>query len=495
MKTTKLFTFKSLLLGTSSKFLLTIIALIGLSITVSAVVPARDVFVWNGSTSNNWATAANWTKTTGTISSANTYPGETAATDSVVISNGGTPNLASGSATIYRLMITNTTGATSGSTLTISSGATLVVSGAIGTTQGSPAIIIKGGNIVNNGTLTVTTTATAACYLIYFVSPVVAPSSPTIYGYSGTGTLNLNNNVSGAVSYGFWNASTNANTTYKLSFDGTFNFTGITGSYACGVAASSTSPLLISGVGFTLGSVGSPVTLGLISQVGGGTSVTVDAGTTLTSWSASGNTAKGIFVNCSTSAPNATFTNKGTINGYGTSNAAFISLANTYIATANTLTFDNQGTINTDIAVNGTYLGVLNIPNGGSGNAAALNITNSGSMTIKNTSVTANAGYAIYVGNTTPVTATINNTGTFDLNGVITSTGAQVTTLNNNNNGIVNIRTSSLDKTIFNNNSGATLNCISANVVSNSAGTPSYVATLAAGSTLNPFCSYPPIKL
>ena len=136
------------------------------------------------------------------------------------------------------------------------------------------------------------------------------------------------------------------------------------------------------------------------------------------------------------------------------------------------------------MTIEGTFRGVFGIPNGAASNVATVHITNSGSMTLKNTSVTANCGYALYVGNTDPVTVTIDNTGTIDLNGTLASTGAQVTTLNNNNNGVVNVRTTNLDKLIFNNNSGATLNCISGNAVSNSGATPSYIVTLAAGSTL-----------
>ena len=87
--------------------------------SITNSLSAKDAFIWNGSTSNDWATTTNWTITRGTVPGTSTYPGEVGATDSVVVSNGGTPSLASGSLTISTLTVSNATGASSGSTLTI----------------------------------------------------------------------------------------------------------------------------------------------------------------------------------------------------------------------------------------------------------------------------------------------------------------------------------------------------------------------------------------
>ena len=262
--------------------------------------PIADLFVWNGSTNSDWATGSNWTITRGTTGTSNSYPGQTTATDSVTISNGGSPTVASGSYSVARLIINNLTGPIGGSTLTINSGSTITVSGSGGATQGSPAVLLKGGNIVNNGTLTVTSTdASAPTYLIYFSTPTTLPGIATTYGYTGTGTLNLTNNVAGQISYGVMHTATNANTSYRFNVSGALNYTAPNGSYVLTVPENTISPLVIGGTGYTLGSVGSPVTLGLIRQNGGGgTNVTVDTGTSLTLWSASGNTARGVYVIC-----------------------------------------------------------------------------------------------------------------------------------------------------------------------------------------------------
>ncbi len=445
---------------------------------------AKDAFIWNGNTSNDWATTTNWTITRGTVPGTSTYPGEVGATDSVVVSNGGTPSLASGLLSISTLTVSNATGASSGSTLTISNGATLAVSG-IGTTV-IPTVLLKGGNIVNNGALNITSSATGVGYGIICSTPVVAPGSATTYSYSGSGSLSINTSTGTGCSVAF--NGTNANSTYKIAFPSATTLTLKANAAALSVASNTTSPVLISGKGFTLGSSGSGVAAGILTQNGNGTNVTIDAGTTLTLYSLTGNTAKAVYLYFS-AAGGGSFTNNGTININGPI-AGCINLTNSAGTGSNNLSFINNGTISANVAISSTYSGVMNIVNGAATYGANTNaISNTGTMTLVNTSAAANTGYCLYHGNGAitggPFSSTITNSGTFELNGTLTSTGGVAGRLTINNTGtfILNLPstgTSCLDKTIFNNNSGGTLDCKTATI---SSGT-GYVVTLNTGSTL-----------
>lgn len=434
-------------------FIALIIAFLGLFVNT---VVAQDTFTWNGSASNDWATAANWTKTGS--AGTDTYPGQTSGRllDLVVIDNGGTPNVASGSYGMLRLTISNATGPITGSTLTIASGATLSVTGPGNTT--AEVVFLKGGNIVNNGTLNATGTLTTgtggnAAYGITCGTPAVLPSSPTEFGYSGSGTLNINtsagNNFSGGIILnGIDAAAANvANATYKLLFNGTANFvlspikttaavptSAVAAIRVSGSATSFAFPVIIGGNGFTLGSAIAGVPYGLINQGGAGTKVTINPETTLTAYSGNGTgTGNGSHIMAFYGYGNATvdgtsyFTNKGIINMYGTTTRSGISISTEWDAIT---TFENQGAINIDLNSNGSNQGAFLVPISGtakSPNASLINFINKGTISLNSPLNGAAAGFAIIITNDskTPSVA-INNSGTLNLTGANFNWGGRV---------------------------------------------------------------------
>ena len=470
---------KKLLKSSIKAILIASICLFGVILSTNAAT--KDLFVWNGSNSD-W-TSASWTITRGTSPGVGTYPNVT--NDSVVISNGGTPTISSGTITVYSVTVSNATGATSGSVLTINSGAILNVTGN-GTTT-IPTVLLKGGNIVNNGTLNITASATGAGNGILCTTPAVAPSSATIYSYSGAGSLSINTSAGTGSSVLF--NGTDANSTYKISFPSSTTLTLKANASALNVSGSTTSPVIISGSGFTLGTSGTGVQAGILLQNGNGTNVTIDSGTTLTLYSLSGNTAKGVYLYFSTGG--GSFTNNGNIYGYGTEGAAFLHFANSSGSGTNNLSFANNGVISVNMTATATYAGVMNISTVAANGTNTNSITNTGTMTLVNTQATGTGlGYCLYHGNTTftsgSLTSTITNSGTFELNGTQTSTGGKASylTINNNSGGtfILNPPASGscLDKTIFNNNTRGTLNCKNSAITSNS----TYLVSIKAGSTL-----------
>lgn len=456
-----------------------LVALLFFSVNaITGMLHAQDTFTWTGASNTDWATAGNWTKTS--TAGTDTYPGQTRTVDYVVINNGGTPVLAN-NVSIGKLTVSNVSGASSGSTLTINNTYTLAISytGSVGTS----AVLLQGGNIVNNGTLNITTTTAAtSLYGIICGAPSVAPGSATTYSYSGSGALSINTSAGTGASVYFNGAD--ANSTYKISFPSSTTLTLPANTPALSVAANTISPVLISGTGFTLGSLASPVAAGILTQNGNGTNVTVDAGTTLKLYSLTGNTAKGVYLYFTTGG--GSFTNNGNIYGYGTEGASFLQLTNSAGSGTNNLSFTNNGVISTDLVITATYAGVMNIVTQAANGTNTNTITNSGTLTLKNTSSTANAGYALYCGNTTPTSGslltTFSNSGTFELYGIVTSTGGKVgnVTFNNNSGGVVNMLNLGMDKVIFNNNSGATLDCKTNSITSNT----TYAVSIKAGSTL-----------
>jgi hypothetical protein len=417
-----------------------------MTITVNAC-PA-DTFTWTGTSSNDWATAANWTKTAGT--SPDGYPGQTPGRliDNVVISNGGTPVVASGTYQIYSLAINNATGADSGSILTINSGATLTVNNT-SATAGSVAITLKGGSIVNNGTLNANSTNTGASFGIACLVPSVAPSTAKEYGYSGSGALNITTTLGNASSGGIQFNGTSLNTTYKMLFNGTttFNLNNTAlAIYALRVVDGATNPIIIGGAGFTLGTVGAPVNNGLLIMGNNGNNVTVDTGTTLTLNSAATNTAMGInILQTNAASADVNFTNKGTVAILGASSSSGINLSvnnSTNILPAiNKINFENQGTVNVDLAIGsssnnaalrvpaaGTTEGLVTITNTGTG---VLNLKNSQPFT----SVTG-CPIRIFAAVGTPA-VTINNAGALSFTGQSVNFGGIATRSAINNTGTI----------------------------------------------------------
>ena len=433
-----------------------------MTITVNAC-PA-DTFTWNGSSSNDWATAANWTKT-GT--SPDGYPGQTPGRiiDNVVISNGGTPVVASGTYVIYSLAINNTTGGNTGSILTIDSGATLTVNNT-SATAAAVAITLKGGSIVNNGTLNATATNTGASFGIACLVPSVAPSVATEYGYSGSGALNITTTLGNASSGGIQFNGTSLNTTYKMLFNGTATFSlnnTALAVYALRVVDGAKNPIIIGGTGFTLGTVGAPVNNGLLIMGNNGNNVTVNTGTTLTLNSAATNTAMGINILQTTAASaDVNFTNKGTISILGASSNCGINLSvnnsgNTLPA-INKINFENQGTVNVDLAIGsssnnaalrvpaaGTTDGLITITNTGTG---VLNLKNSQPFT-----AVTGCPIRIFAAAGTPA-VTINNAGALTFTGQSINFGGLATRSTINNTGTINSSSEFQSFTVTNGTAG-----------------------------------------
>ena len=450
---------------------------------------SQDSFTWkNAPADNNWANAANWTKSGS--NGADTYPGQTRSTDVAKVQNGGTPTIQSGSYTVNRLILDNTSGATSGSTLTINSGATLTVNGN-GSTTALACVLMEGGNIVNNGTLNIIATATGTGYGIICSTPVVLPGSATEYTYSGTGALSIDCTAStgsggiygGAILF----SGTNANTTYKLSLSSSnTSFTLAGGAYALTIQDKTISPVIISGTGFALGNSTTGVNYGLIMEnaytAGDIPSFTIDAGTTLAHYHSSTNTTASILIQVTEAG--ALFTNNGTINVYGENVVSGTNSAGNPIALTNncvnsgspaTLSFTNNGTINSSLNSANEWNGSIHITSV-AGNYGTVNLLNTGTMDLINSSTTANCGYSIYT-NTNPPTFNITNSGTFTLNSILQGTGALTGKSTINNSGTFTIN-QPLYLFTFNNNNGGVLDC--ANTYLNGSET----FTAAAGSTL-----------
>lgn len=404
------------------------------------IAMAQDTFTWNGSTSNDWATAANWTKTGS--AGTDTFPGQTNGRllDLVVISNGGTPIVAANVNPygMSKLTISNATGTVAGSTLTINSGATLTVN----STTTTP-VTLSGGNIVNNGTFSVTSTATGASTGITYATPTQVPGSATEFGYSGNGAININISASTtAASSAVAVTSLNALTTYKFLFNGATaislsSSTTVTSFAIRTAGGAAASPLIIGGTGFQIGSSGAPINGGLFS-LGAQSTTTINAGTTLTLYSASTNPSRQIS-SFSSSSVATTFTNKGTINilGASTTSGMFFSTG----ATANTVVFtiNNQGTLNINLNCSALATAPLSTGNGG-GKATGINsgvfLNNTGAITLKNSAATTGTGSAIYVafaGEAPPVN--ITNDGTINFEGSANNSGSKTIITNN---GIIN---------------------------------------------------------
>ena len=429
------------------------------TMTITVNTSCTKTFTWvGGNNSNDWATAANWT-TTG--DGPDTFPGQTKSTDIVVISNGGTPVVASGTYGMISLAINNATGGHTGSILTINSGATLTVNN-----TAVVAITLKGGSIVNNGTLNATSTNVGASFGIACQVPSVAPSIATEYGYSGSGALNINTSAStNASSGGIQFTGTAANTTYKMLFNGTTTFSlnnTALAVYALRVGDGAKGPVVIGGAGFTLGTVGAPVNCGLLIMGNNGNNVTVNTGTTLTLNSAATNTAMGInILQTTAAAADVNFTNKGTVAILGASSSSVINLSvnnsgNTLPA-INKINFENQGTVNVDVAI------------GSSSNNAALRVpatTGEGLVTITNTGTgvlnlknsqpfTAVTGCPIRIFAATGTPAvTINNAGALTFTGQSINFGGIATRSSINNTGIINSSSEFQSFTVTNGTAG-----------------------------------------
>lgn len=361
-----------------------------------------------------------------------------------VISNGANPTISAGTYNYAGLIISNATGAAAGSTLTLNAGVTFNIASAT-----PEAVVLRGGNIINNGNLNITntlTTGTAANFSAFAItcgSPIVLPSSPTEFSYSGSGTLNINTSAgtftSGGIHFNGLETTPSkvANATYKFLFNGVTNFTLSAAKSTAATPSSSVNclrlaggsgsfgfPVIIGGVGFTIGSATTGAPYGILNQSGGGTRITINPETTLTAYSTAGN-ASNIFSYYSYAnildPVNGTvyFTNKGTLNMYGPTTRSGFSLNTEYDGI---LTFENQGTINVDMISSGAGQAAFLVPQAAtskSPNASQINIINKGSLTLNTSLNGAAAGSPFFTSNAGQTPNVL-----FDNRSTLTMTGA-----------------------------------------------------------------------
>lgn len=447
-------------------------------ISAQTAVAANDTFIWNGTVSTDWVNPANWTILRGTTTAGNnTFPGEIGTIDVVFINKNDTPFAAilDGQVLdIARLNVANTFGTESGAIFTINAGAILNV-GNVGTQSNN--VLLNGGNIVNNGTLNVKALGIGftsfPSYGINCGNPNVLPTVPTEYGYSGSGTLTIDLPVanfanSSAIAV-LGNSGTtvtptnNANVTYKFVLNNPEIILNQASAATINVIRSgggnNANKMIIGGTGITLGTLGTPSIGGLVS-LGGGASVTIEAGTTLTLNSAIANLNNAIG-GFSSNTFSTNFTNKGTINIQGASLRSGMFFSTGASATASVYNINNEGTLNINLNASfGVHSG-LTIGNGGGGAANAgsvVNVTNSGTMTLKNTSTAVGTGFSIFC-----VTASeaprlvLTNSGTLNLEGSTYNYGLK-TTLNNT--GILNTNSELRSFSAINNNLGGSINFV-----------------------------------
>lgn len=365
--------------------------------------------------------------------------------DIALISNGGNPTLPAGSYYIGGLTISNETGAITGSTLTIPADVEIFIEAA-----SNEAVLIKGGNIVNNGYLDIksflgngTNSATfgsnntVAAYGMTFSLPAVVPTVPTEYTYSGSGTLKIDTSAGNQFSGGIMlnGAHANAgNATYKILFNGTTNLllsavksatnTASTHLFrAVGIGALAACKVILGGTGFDIGDSFSGGVNGLIAASGGGIDVSIASGTTINVFSNINNPMPilSMYAFGATSIPSF-ITNNGTLTIKGPTLRSPLSLSAQNNAIVNVV---NNGIFDLDVNSNVSGISITN--NGGATLPADVNITNTGTMTLKTLPNGGSWGAAITM--TTFSGAPnmhVNNSGTLNLKGSNYNFGSKV---------------------------------------------------------------------
>lgn len=323
--------------------------------------------------------------------------------DIALIGNGTSPNLDDllNPYTVAGLTITNRTGAISGSTLTIPAGVEFNVSG-----TSNECVLLKGGNIINNGLLNITNGFSAGAanisgnYGITCSLPVVIPTVPTEYTYSGSGELSIDtsggNNFSGGIMFNGSDANA-ANATYKFLFDGfnTFKLSAIkavngTASThfirAIGLGALPACKVILGGAGIDFGTESAPTTNGFISVSGGGVDVTIAQGTTITIFSDAANPTSliGMYAFGSNTVPPIppVLRNNGTITVRGSMQRSVFGLSAQSYGVVN---FVNNGVVDTDTTSVISGNAIISMTNNGSGAqpVADVNFTNNATMSLK----------------------------------------------------------------------------------------------------------------
>lgn len=318
--------------------------------------------------------------------------------DIALIGNGTSPNLNSTSYSVAGLTITNRTGAISGSTLTIPTGVEFNVSGV-----SNECVLLKGGNIINNGFLNIINGYSVGAanisgnYGITCSLPVVNPTVPTEYTYSGSGELYIDssagNNFSGGIMFNGSDANA-ANTTYKFLFDGTniFKLSGTTAANgtatthfirAIGLGALPACKVIIGGKGIDFGTESAGATNGFISVSGGGVDVTIAQGTIINIFSDAANPTSliGMYAFGATAIP-AFLRNKGTINIKGSMQRSVFGLSAQSFGVVN---FVNDGVVDTDTTGVLSGNAIIAMTNNGSGAqpVADVNFINNATMSLK----------------------------------------------------------------------------------------------------------------
>lgn len=363
--------------------------------------------------------------------------------DIAVIGNGANLTLAGGSYNLGGLTISNETGAETGSTLTISADADVLVE-----TLTNEGVLIKGGNLINNGFLDIKSSLAAGsnnqagAYGMTFGLPPVVPTVPREYTYSGTGTLKIDTSAgtfnSGAILFNGFGLN-GGNATYKMLFNGTTTFilsdkkngaNGSSNTQAIRVLGHGTltpCKVILGGTGFDIGDALSGGINGLFSGSGPGINVTVAPETTFNVYTNANcpSAIVGFYAYAGGSTPT-NFTNKGTINIIGTLQRSAISMSTEYGGIVNII---NEGTLFVDIKntlVNQAAFFVAGY-NAPAVNTSECNLINSGTLTFKSPLNGASAGYAIYSyvdGNKSPF-MNITNSGTMTLMGSNFNTGGR----------------------------------------------------------------------
>lgn len=452
-----------------------------------SAVAGNDTFVWKGLKSSDWTDKDNWTVLRGTTTAGtNNYPGELGTNDLVIVNDSGTPNKAILDGQIIdiaRLIVNNAFGAESGATFTINEGAVLNV-GNIAAQSNN--VLLNGGNIVNNGTLNIIAAGVGFTSFpaigINCGNPAVLPAVPTEYSYSGSGKLVIkltSANFAGAAAIAVLGNSpavsttnpnpnpNSKNVTYKFILNNpeiSLNqATLLSINVIRAGGGNNANKLIIGGTGFTIENVDELTgarkpSIGGLINLGGGSDVTIEAGTTLNFNSASNNLNSSIGGFSANSFPT-NFTNKGTINITGASSRSGMGFSTGSKDVASVYNLNNSGTININLdAINPGQAGFV-IANGGGGAANAgsiVNLINSGTMTLKNTSNIVGTGSSIFT-----VTAgeapkfSITNSGTLNLEGSTYSYGLK-TTLDNS--GILNSNNELRAFSAINNNAGGSIN-------------------------------------
>ena len=397
---------------------------------------------FNGTTNSDWATATNWS--TGTVPVA-------------------------------------------GDIVTIGSNKTVIISN--GTTVSLDYLVLNSGaSLTNNGSLT--------------IAPVTASKSAltlngtSIFNNTSLGSLTINTT---GTAFQAINLSGSSNV---MTFNGTIGFT----LGATLIAANTSSSTLISGAGFTLGSLGSPVGVGLATLTSAGASLTIDAGTTLTTYNSSSQV---FYMSSSTNV-----INNGTLNMYTTATGTSVHAINIWQTSASVAsTFTNNGTVLMSGFEQPTVFGGAN-----TGSTGYCQLINVGTLTSTYPGVSSGTSVgALGINSSSNLPNVFSNSGTMNLNasshaialnpkaynGSFTNTGtititkgnimaggtlgtsSTYQTLDNNSGGVINFNygvaagtTSATDRVIINNNSGATIN--------GSCTFPDYALVTNAGSTLSP---------